>query len=155
MVTKDSATLRESRSLTFPKSISRRAKLAALSLVLFLFYAVGVSVRSSRGILVLVQNESGMSLRDANIILEQGEPYPLGEIAAGKKKKIFIVPDADSRIRVAFTDQNGLRHSEIVAGYVENGYCGDVRVQVLAYLRVSSRDDSFAVWNWKSWYGFL
>jgi hypothetical protein len=154
MLAKDSAASQESRSLP-PKLISRRTKLAALTLGLFLFYALGVSVRSSRGIRVLVQNESGMNLKDANIMLEQGEPYLLGEIAAGKRKKIFVVPVADSRIRVAFTDQNGQRHSEIVADYVENGYCGDVTVRVLPNLMVSSHDDSFAVWNWKSWYGFL
>jgi hypothetical protein len=154
MAAKNPATSQESRSRT-PKLISRKTKLAALAVGLFLFYAGGVSVRSSHGIRVLVQNESGMSLRDANIMLEHGGPYLLGEIAAGKKKKIFIVPGADSRIRLEFTDQIGKVHSEIVAPYVENGYCGDVTVQVLPNLMVSSHDDSFAVWNWKSWYGFL
>jgi hypothetical protein len=137
------------------KSVSRKAKLAALGLSLFLLYAVGVSVRSSRGILITVQNESGRSLRDANIMLEQGRAYLLGEIPSGKKKNIFIVPVADSRIRLEFTDQIGKVHSEIVAPYVENGYCGDVETQVAANLKISSHDLSFAVWNWKSWYGFL
>jgi len=154
MDTIDLAPSQNSRSFS-QKVIARKMKLAALAISLFLFYAVGVSVRSNRGIRIVVENESGMTLRDANIALEQGGLYLLGEIAAGKKKKIFIVPGNDSRIGASFTDQNGQRHSEIIAGYVESGYCGDVTVQVLPNLMVSVHDDSFAVWNWKSWYGFL
>ena len=154
MALKNSASPQESPSRT-PKSISRKIQLAALALGLFLFYAVGVSVRSNRGIRIVVENESGMTLGDANIALEQGGPYVLGEVAAGKKEKIFVVPRNASRIRASFTDQKGQTHSQIVAGYVENGYCGDVTVQVLPNLMVSVHDDSFAMFNWKSWYGFL
>jgi hypothetical protein len=153
MAVKNPVTPQEPRSRT-PKLISRKIQLAALALGLFLFYAAGVFVRSNRGIRIVVENKTEITLRDANIVVEQGGPYLLGEIAAGKKKKIFIVPGNDSRIRASFTDQNGQRHSEIVAGYVENGYCGDVTVRVLPNLMVSVHDDSFAVWNWKSWYSF-
>jgi hypothetical protein len=146
---------RDISSLRSPRLLSRKAKLAALAISLFLFYAVGVSVRSNRGIRIVVENESGVTLIDANIVLEQGGPYLLGGIAAGKKKEIFIVPRNDSRVRASFTDQNGQTHSEIVAGYVEHGYCGNVTVRVLRNLSLRSRDESFALLNWKSWYGFL
>jgi len=149
------ATSRDIPSPRSPRSLSRKAKLAALAISLFLFYGVGIFVRSNRGIRVIVQNESGTSLKDANVILEYGDPYPLGDIAASKTKRAFIVPDADSRIRASFTDQNSHRHSEIVAAYVENGYCGDVTVRVTSNLKVISHDNSFTMWNWRSWYGFL
>ncbi|HEY2363286.1 MAG TPA: hypothetical protein VGK36_19350 [Candidatus Angelobacter sp.] len=138
-----------------PRLISRKIKLTALAISIFLFYGIGIFVRSNRGIRVIVQNESETSLNDANVILEYGDPYLLGDIAAGKTKKAFIVPSADSRIRFEFAAQKGQGQSEIVAGYVENGYCGDVTVRVLPDLRVKTLDESFAVWNWKSWYGFL
>lgn len=155
MDTIDPAASRDISSPRFPRLLPRKTKLAVLAISLFLFYGVGIFVRSNRGIRVIVQNESGTSLKDANVILEYGRPYQLGDIAAGETKKAFIVPSADSRIRVEFTNQNGQRHSGIAAGYVEKGYCGDVTVRVLPNLNIRSRDDSFAVWNWKSWYGFL
>jgi hypothetical protein len=155
MDTIDPATPRDIASPRYPSLISRKIKLAALAIGIFLFYGVGIFVRSNRGIRVIVQNESGTSLKDANVILEYGDPYRLGDIAPGRTKKKFIVPTADSSIRLEFGAQKGQRQSEIVAGYVENGYCGDVTVRVLANIGVKSHDDSFAVWNWKSWYGFL
>ncbi len=155
MDTIDPATPRDIASPRSPRLISRKIKFAALAISIFLFYGVGIFVRSNRGIRVIVRNESGTSLRDANVILEYGDPYLLGDIAAGKTKKTFIVPGADSSIRLEFAAQKGQRKSEIVAGYVENGYCGDVTVRVLPNISVTSHDDSVAVWNWKSWYGFL
>jgi hypothetical protein len=127
----------------------------ALAVSIILFYAVGVFVRNSRGIRIIVQNESGTNLKNANVMLENGDSYLLGEIAVGKTEKIFVVPGPESNIRLEFADPNGRQHSEIVAGYVENGYCGDVTVRVLPNLSLKSRDDSFAMLNWKSWYGFL
>jgi hypothetical protein len=155
MDTIDAATSRDIESPRSPRLISRKIKLAALAISLLLFYAVGIFVRSNRGICVSVRNESGTSLRDAHVILEYGDPYLLGDIAAGKTKKALIVPVAKSNIQLEFADLNGQRHSELVAGYVENGYCGDVTVRILRNISVTSHDDSFAVWNWKSWYGFL
>jgi len=138
-----------------PRLISRKIKLTALAISIFLFYGIGIFARSNRGIRVIVQNESGTSLNNANVILEYGDPYLLGNLAAGKTKKIFIVHGADARIRLEFADPKGQRQSEIVAGYVENGYGGDVTVRILPNSSVRSRDDSFAMLNWKSWYGFL
>jgi len=138
-----------------PRLISRKIKLTALAISIFLFYGIGIFARSNRGIRVIVQNESGTSLNNANVILEYGDPYLLGNLAAGKTKKIFIVHGADARIRLEFADPKGQRQSEIVAGYVENGYGGDVTVRILPNFSVRSRDDSFAMLNWKSWYGFL
>jgi len=155
MDTIDPAASRDISSPRFPRLLPRKTKLAVLAISLFLFYGVGIFVRSNRGIRVIVQNESGTSLKDANVILENGGPYRLGDIPAGKTKKAFIVPYTDSSIRLEFAAQTGQRQSEIVAGYVENGYCGDVTVRVLPNISVTSHDDSFAVWNWKSWYGFL
>ena len=112
-------------------------------------------MRNSRGIRIIVQNESGTNLKNTNILLENGDSYPLAEIAVDKTKKIFVVPGSESNIRLEFADPNGRQHSEIVAGYVENAYCGDVTVRVTSNLKVISNDNSFAMWNWKSWYGFL
>lgn len=155
MDTIDPATPRDIASARSPRLISRKIKSATLAISIFLFYGVGMFVRSNKGIRVIVQNESGMSLKDANVILEYDDPYLLGDIAAGKTKKAFIVPGADSSIRLEFAAQKGQRQSAIVAGYVENGYCGDVTVRVLPNISVMSQDDSFAMLNWKSWYGFL
>jgi hypothetical protein len=129
--------------------------LAALAVGFILLYVLGVFVRNSRGIRVIVHNESGTNLKNAKVTLESGDSYLLGEIAVGKTKSIFVVPGTPSNIRLEFADPNGQQRSEIVAGYVENSYCGDVAVGVLSDFSVRSRDESFALVNWKSWYGFL
>jgi hypothetical protein len=115
-----------------------------VAVVIFLVYAVGVSVRSRQGIRVVVANESGAILKNTAVRLEQQRQYWLGEIAPGETKKVFVVPDADSSIRVDFDDTRGRLHSEIVAGYVEHGYCDDVTAQVMQGFSVKSRDDNCA-----------
>jgi len=153
MAAKDTTTSQE-----FPPRFSQKLpsrKIFALAIGLFLFYALGIFVRSSRGIRVILQNESGVIVKNATIGFEDGKQYSIGEIVPGKTKMLFIVPGPESNIRLDFADPNRRQHSEIVAGYVENGYCGDVTVQVQPDLRVKSLDESLALWNWKSWYGFL
>jgi len=138
----------------FSKKIPSRNMLFALAIGFFLFYAIGIFVRCSQGIRVVLQNESGVILKNATIRFENGKQYSVGEIAPGKTRQLFVISASKSNIRLDFADPNGRIHSEIVAGYVENGYCGDVTVQVQPDLRVKSLDASFAM-SWKSWYGFL
>jgi hypothetical protein len=155
MTAKDPADSHETDSPLSPKLISRKIKLVALVISLFLFYAVGLFIRSSHGIRVTVRNESGKNLKNADLMLDRGDSYLIGDIAVGTTRNIFVAPGTKSSIRLEFADAEGQKHSEIVAGYVENGYCGDVTVRVLPNLNLRSRDESFALLNWKSWYGFL
>jgi hypothetical protein len=106
MDTIDSAKLRDVSSPRSPGLQSRKTKLAGL-VSLFLFYGVGIFVRSSHGIRVIVQNESGTSLKNASVKLDKGNSYLLGEITEGRTKKIFVVPGTESNIRLEFLDPNG------------------------------------------------
>jgi hypothetical protein len=155
MATQDSATPQEVPSLFSLRLLSRKKILCALAIGFFLFYAVEIFVRSSHGIRVVVQNESGTIVKKVTVKFEQGKQYSLGEIASGKTEKIFVVPGAESNIRLDYVDPNGRLHSDIVAGYVENGYCDDVTARIMQDFSVTARDDSCLYWNWKSWYGFL
>jgi hypothetical protein len=120
-----------------------------------LLYIAGVSVRSHHGIRIVIQNKSGSTLENVAVSLENKTPYSVGTIRPDQKKNIFLLPDAATSIRLDVEDAAGVRHTKIVAGYVEDGYCGEVHTQILPDLRVESSDKSFAEWNWKSWYGFL
>jgi hypothetical protein len=154
MAAKDT-TASQGPPLRFSQKLLSRKMSFALVVGVFLFYVIGIFVRSSQGIRLVLHNESGAILKNATIRFENEKQYSLGEIAPGKTRKLFVISDSKSNIRLNFADPNGLIHSEIVAGYVENGYCGDVTVQVQPDLRVKLLDESLELWNWKSWYGFL
>jgi len=87
--------------------------------------------------------------------LEKGPPYSLGEIAPGKSQHVFAQTRVESSILLDFDDATGVHHTDRIAGYVENDYCGEVAAKVLQNLKVNSRDESFILFNWKSWLGLL
>jgi hypothetical protein len=134
--------------------LSRKLPLLII-LGLALIYVAGIVVRMRSGIRVVVENHSRGIVRNVILGFEKRQSYSLGEIAPGKKKQVFLHSPAESSILMVFADANGTQHSAFVAGYTENDYCGDVAVRVLSDFSVRSRDESFALVNWKSWYGFL
>jgi hypothetical protein len=103
----------------------------------------------------MIRNNSGSTLENIAVQLENKNPYVVGKISSGQTVHIFLLPDSESRIQLAFADSTGALHTEIIAGYVESGYCGEINTLILPGLRIESHDQSFAEWNWKSWYGFL
>jgi hypothetical protein len=123
--------------------------------IILLVYVAGASVRSRSGIRIAIQNTSGSTLENVVVKLENKPPYIVGKISSGYTRNIFLLPGAESNIRLDFNDSSGARHTAIIAGYVESGYCGEINTQILPGLKIESRDQSFAEWNWKSWYGFL
>ena len=105
------------------------------------------AVRQRYGVRVSIQNSSSELLRQVTIKLEHGKEYPLGDIAPGKRRAIFIEPTAEDSIRLEFRDTKNFTQSEVVAGYVESGYCGDVRSQVLSGGHLRTEDDSFVMFG--------
>lgn len=112
-------------------------------------------MRSHHGIQIVIKNESGTTLENVAVSLENKAPYSIGTMLPNQKKNVFLLPAAESSIRMDVKDSAGVLHTKTLAGYVENGYCGEVYIQILPALRIESRDKSFAEWNWQSWYGFL
>lgn len=55
-----------------PNLLARKIILAALAVGFILLYVLGVFVRNSRGIRVIVHNESGTNLKNAKVTLESG-----------------------------------------------------------------------------------
>jgi|SRR5689334_18309260 len=138
------------------RSWPRSRKLPFLIIAgLLLIYISGIVVRARSGIRVVVENQSHTILLNVSLSFQKGPAYSLGEIAPGQKKKRFVHSRAESSIQMEFTDARGVQHSTLITGYVENDYCGDVVVRVLSDFSVRSRDESFTLLNWKSWYGFL
>jgi hypothetical protein len=115
MAAKDT-TASQGPPLRFSQKLQPRKLLFALAIGVVLFYAIGIFVRCSQGIRVILHNESGVILEDATIKFENGKQYSLGEIAPGKIRKLFVISGSKSNIRLDFADPNGHIHSEIVAG---------------------------------------
>ena len=125
-------------------------------LVLFLlFYFSGVIVRSRYGLRVVIENQSGETLRDTIVSLESKKEYRIGAVSEGRSKTVYVGPAGGDSIRLQFTGTNNVRRDELIAEYVENGYRGEVKVKVLADRRVMAKDESFLYYNWWSWLGFL
>lgn len=124
-------------------------------LVLVLFYLSGIIARQHFGLRIHVRNSSGHALRQVTVKLEHSKEYRLGDMAVGSRKTIYIEPAGGDSIRLEVIDANNVQHTDLIAGYVESGYRGDVSVQIAPGGRIVSVDHSFAPYNWKSWWAFI
>ena len=136
-------------------SRSRPSRILLALLILFLLYVSGVVVRHLYGIMVVVDNESGEVLREVAVkVVAKGKRYPLPDLEPGQTRRVFVKPVGESAIDLEFTGSKNLRHTEMLAGYVEDGYCGKATATVYPS-RVESRDDTFGIIYWKSWLDFV
>jgi hypothetical protein len=127
-----------------------------IGLIIFLIYSSGVVVRSRYGLRVAIANQTSETLRDTVVALESKKGYRIGTVSHGRSKTVYVEPTGGDSIRLQFTDTNNVRRNELIAGYVENGYCGEVRVKVRPDGSVLANDESYALYyNWWSWLGFV
>ena len=137
--------------------VSRATRSVAVRIVssllcLSLVYVIGIVVRQHLGIAVIVSNDSVGELREVSVKVEyKGERYLLPDIKPGQTRTVFVRPHGESTINLEFSDARGARRKEMLAGYVENGYCGRTRSRVLPDGRVEVEDDSFGSACWSSW----
>ncbi len=83
-------------------------------------------MRGQYGIAVVIRNATGQPLRQLTIRNEpRGTGYDLADLAPQKKTRVFVKPGEESHLNLEYTDGNGARHSEVVVGYLERGYCGE------------------------------
>jgi hypothetical protein len=122
---------------------SRVAKFIWSGVGILLIYILGVFVREQYGIAVVIRNASGQPLRQLRIKSEpRGGGYDLGELSPQKKVRVFVKPGEESHLNLEYTDIVGVRHSELVVGYIEGGYCGKAEVNVLSRDKVASDEKS-------------
>jgi hypothetical protein len=152
MAAKDT-TASQGPPLRFSQKLLSRKMSFALVVGVFLFYVIGIFVRSSQGIRLVLHNESGAILKNATIRFENEKQYSLGEIAPGKTRKSFVISDSNRTSDWILQIPMAIYILRLWQD-VENGYCGDVKVQILPALRIQSLDKSFGM-NWQSWFGFL
>ena len=135
--------------------ILRKARFGLALAVVVLFYLLGIVTRQHFGVRVEVRNRSGHALRHVTVKLERDKEYSLGEIAVGNRKAIYVEPAGGDSIRLEAVDSSNVKHTDVIAGYVESGYCGDVSVEITPDGRVIAADHSFAPYSWKSWWAFI
>ena len=134
--------------------LSKITRIGLIILFLMLYFS-GVVVRSRYGLRVVIANQSGEALRDTVVALESKREYRIGALSQGGSKTVSVEPAGGDSIRLQLTDTNNLRRDQLIAGYVENGYCGEVKIKVLHDGRVLAKDESFLYYNWWSWLGFM
>jgi hypothetical protein len=135
--------------------LNRKLRFALIITAAVVLYCAGVIVRQRYGVRVIVRNSSGRVLHQVTVKLEHGKEYALGDIIEGKHRTIFVEPAGEDSIRLEFIDAANSKHIEMLAGYVESGYCGDVKARIRAGERIDLSNKSFAASNWKSWWGFV
>jgi hypothetical protein len=116
---------------------------------------MGVLVRGHFGIAVTVHNLSGHPLENVTLTLEpSGHSFELGTVKDQRHARIFVAPRTESHISMKFTT-GSREHREIVVGYVEGGYCGKAKIEVLPGDRMVSRESIDPVFCKRSWLDFL
>jgi hypothetical protein len=124
-------------------------------IALLVLYVSGVFVRGQKGIAVILRNRTSYPLRNVEIKVDhKGRRYALADLAAGKTVRVYVQPVGASSINLEFTDPQNLDHQEMLAGYVETGYCGRTTATIFPD-HVAIDDHSFGVICWMSWLDFV
>jgi len=124
-------------------------------IALLVLYVSGVFVRGQKGIAVILRNRTNYTLRNVEIKVDyKGRRYPLADLAAGKTVRVYVQPVGESSINLEFADPQNVRHQEMLAGYVETGYCGRTTATI-SQDHVAIDDKSFGLICWKSWLDFV
>jgi hypothetical protein len=137
--------------------VSKRTRLLLLVFIIAIgVYIVGIVVRGYYGIAVVILNRSDSTLYSVRAIAKPkpGTTY-VGDLKANERKLLFIQPQGESHIELQFTDMTGAAHSQIIAGYVEKGYCGTARAEVYPRYVISAHEDIGIVWCPGGWFSFL
>ncbi len=138
---------------------SRTTRLLLVAVGLFLFYVLGVAARQRYGIGVLVSNESGETLRQVSVKVEnmgdRARTYGLSDLAPSARVRVYVQPVTESHINLEFTDARGKLHVETVVGYAESGYCGNAKATILPGGKTKLTEDIDLVFCRKSWLDFI
>ena len=135
---------------------SKKTKVGLAVIGLVLLYVAGVIVRQQYGIGVAVRNQSGETLRQVGVKFDsRGKTYSMPDLAPNERRRVFVQPVGESSIEAEFTDASGKPHVEVVAGYVESGYCGDVQATILPGGKTKLTEDISVNVCWKSWLDFI
>jgi hypothetical protein len=137
---------------------SKTIRYICFGTTLVIFYVAGVIARWEVGAVVIIRNQSGQTLRNVAVTVENvGKSYDVGELAPGGQSRVFAKPHAESHINVEFRDKQNQRHVATVIGYVEAGepYCASGDVTILPSGEVEVYDHTTLGACWKSWFDFI
>ena len=135
---------------------SKKTKVGLAVLGLVLLYVAGVIVRQQYGIGVVVRNQSGETLKQVGVKFDsRGKTYSMPDLAPNERRRVFVQPVGESSIEVEFTDASGKPHVEVVAGYVEFGYCGNAVATILSGGKSKMTEDIRVDFCRRSWLDFI
>jgi len=138
---------------------TRRIRIGFVLATLSILYIAGIVARYIFGIAVDVRNRTSGVLRTVGIEVQKHEGtgirYPLRDLQPGQSQRVYVEPKTESSIHLKYSDSTNSRHDEILAGYVEDGYCGEATATVLPSGKVIAQDDTFRLFYWKSWLEFF
>jgi hypothetical protein len=128
----------------------------AILFILVTLYVSGVIARHRFGIAVVVRNQSQSVMRSPSVkVNPRGLRYPLPDLSPGQSSRVYVQAVGESSIDLEFIAARNLMTSEMLAAYVEPGYCGSAKVRLLPGGYLSVQDDTFRLVYWKSWLEFL
>ena len=137
---------------------SRIVRVVLLIVSLFLLYISGVIARWHYGAMIVIRNESDQILRDVAVKVEMGgKRYSVGNLAPGKRSRVFAQLLAESHVNLEFRDMRNQPHVATVIGYVEAGepYCARGDATILPSGEVESHDYTTLGACWRSWLDFF
>jgi len=128
------------------------------SLVVLIFYIVGIFVRHACGVRFEITNHSEGNVRDVSLGFvgwNYRQEIPVGEIAQGKTRRLFFRPRMKSSYFLNFTDAQGIHHTEAGETYVPGDDSADIQMTVLPSRKVEMDLPRHHLISWESWCGFL
>ena len=128
----------------------------AILFILVTLYVSGVIARHRLGIAVVVRNQSQSVMRNPSVkVNPRGLRYPLPDLGPGQCSRVYVEAVGESSIDLEFIGARNVMTSEMLAGYVEPGYCGSATARLMPGGYLSVQDDTFRLVYWKSWLEFL
>lgn len=131
-------------------------RIGTVLLILVLLYGAGVIARSRFGIAVVVRNQSQSVLRNSSIkVSPPGLRLPIPDLEPGQSTRVYVLPVGESAIELEYLGGENERRSEMLASYVESGYCGSTTAELQPGGSWRVHDDTSRLVYWKSWLEFL
>ena len=91
--------------------------------------AIVVLFWSTRGITTVVRNTGNVRMDDFRILVT-GREYRQSDLRSGEVRRVLVQATGESGIELTYAEQGGRRRSIDLGLYIEQGYTGEVSIDV-------------------------
>jgi hypothetical protein len=135
-----------------------KTRLLLIIFGIFLVYVLGVFMRRTYGVCLVIKNDGGETLQEVALKFE-GWNYryvlAVPDLPKSHRMRLFVKPGRKSHVTLEFTDSRKVRHAQTAEDYVFGNDCGKVIFTVHAAGAVEATIPTHPEICWDSWFGFI